>query len=578
MKTAISTIQLPSHRGFIYRMLAMLLVAVTMTGMLVTPACAASMETASVAVGSTTYLSDKASYSLAGASVVANDRIWESSNPRVADVIKNNAPSCQIKGMSVGTAIISCTTYVTIYRTNPITKRMEMSYVQMMGSTYEVTVTESGSNAGGNSGGSSTYMKTDPQSLTFNLASYSEQRVSLEISSKAPSNYPQFQSSNYVTVRKSQSSFSIYNYTLTVGLTASASVGDYTAEAVLKNSSGTIRDRISIPIHVTCSHSYGNWTVTKEATCSEEGQRTRRCGYCGDTRTETIPITGHDVGTKWLSNASQHWKECTSCGQKSDTADHTWDGGVITEQPNYNREGVKLYTCAICGATKTESLPRTGNSGGSQSGGSQSGGSQSGGSQSGGSQSSGNQSSGKSVPRASFSSTSLSGVKGKTAWNRLSTNSTGRITYVSSDASVATVSSTGRVSFLKAGTATITATVAETWNYRAAEASYTVTVTEPNNAGTPGRTDSGTAAQKDCRGSHSYDQGVVREKATCSTAGEIVYTCVVCGKTRSRMISPTFDHHYDAGVVTKQPEGWRSGRITYTCVDCGHTKTRNFYN
>ena len=61
MKTATNTIKISLHRGFIYRMLAMLLVVVTMTGTLVTPACAASTEMASVAVGKTTYLSDKAS-------------------------------------------------------------------------------------------------------------------------------------------------------------------------------------------------------------------------------------------------------------------------------------------------------------------------------------------------------------------------------------------------------------------------------------------------------------------------------------------------------------------------------------
>ena len=634
MKTAAKTTQNSPHRGFVHRMMAMLLVVVTMTGMLVIPTSAASTERASVAVGGTKYLSDNSSYSLAGATVVKNSWIWESSNSYVAGIITNNAPSCQIKGMAVGTAIISCTTYVTIYRTNPITKRMEQSYGSMMGSIYEVTVTASGSNtSNSNGGGSSTYMKTNPENLRFDLAAYSEKRVSLEISSRAPSNYPEFQSSTYVTVRKSQSTSSIYKYTLTIGLTSGTPVGNYTAEAVLKNSSGTIRDRLSIPINVICSHGYNSWTITKEATCLETGQKTRSCKYCGDIWTETIPIAEHDVGTEWLSNGAQHWKECASCGEKSDAASHEWDDGSITRQPDYNREGVKTYTCTVCGATKaesipklacqthsydsgkvttqatssregvktytctvcgaaktesiprlacqthsydsgkvttqatssregvktytctvcgaakTESIPRTNDTGASQT-------------------------SGKSVPRTSFPSMSLSGVRGKSTRNSLNTNSTGRVSYVSSDPSVAKVSSTGYVSFLKAGTATITATVAETSNYQTAKASYTVTVTDPGNTGNTDRSGARTAAQKDCRGRHSYDQGVIRRDPTCSTGGETVYTCLVCGYTRTRPISPTFDHNYDKGVVTQQPVGWRSGRITYTCVDCGRTRTK----
>lgn len=252
MKTAAKTTR-PPHQGFVRQMTAMLLMVVTMTGMFVIPTSAVSKERASVAVGGTKYLSDNSSYSLAGATVVKNSWIWESSNSYVADIIKNNAPSCQIKGIAVGTAIISCTTYVTIYRTNPITKWMEQSYGSMMGSTYEVTVTASGSNtSNSNGGGSSTYMKTNPENLTFDLAAYSEKRVSLEISSRAPSNYPEFQSSTHVTVRKSQSMSSIYKYTLTIGLTSGTPVGNYAAEVVLKNSSGTIRDQLSLNVTVRC--------------------------------------------------------------------------------------------------------------------------------------------------------------------------------------------------------------------------------------------------------------------------------------------------------------------------------------
>ena len=38
--------------------------------------------------------------------------------------------------------------------------------------------------------------------------------------------------------------------------------------------------------------------------------------------------------------------------------DHTWDAGKVTKQPTTSAEGVKTYTCTICGATKTEAIPK----------------------------------------------------------------------------------------------------------------------------------------------------------------------------------------------------------------------------
>lgn len=642
MKTVINSIRDSVRLAGIRRMTALLLMVAFMVGMLTTPAYAASTEKASVEVGGTKYLRDNSSPSLAGASIVKNSWIWQSSNPHVADIITNNAPSCQIKGMAVGTAIISCTVYVTTSRTNPITNRTELNYGKVMGSTYEVTVTESGTNTNtgtgtGIGGGKSTYMKAVPENLIFDLATYGEPRVELTVSSGAPTNNIEYENSQYVWVRKSQSLSSIYKYTLTIGLMPNTSVGDYTAEVLLKTFSGAVRDRISIPITVICSHSYDSWTVAQEASCTQAGKRTRNCQYCGNTQTETIPITGHTFETGWHSNDSQHWRECVSCNEKSDTASHVWDNGTIISQADYNRDGVKNYTCTVCGVVKTESIPqqicqthnfdfgmvtvaatcaaegiraRTCRNCGIEK------------TESisklnthrynGGqvtvpatatyegmktytctvcgttktesipisSSTSGDQTSEKRVPYAYFSAASLSGVSGKTGRNLLHTNSTGSISYTSSDPSVASVNSIGRVSFLKAGMAVITASVAETRRYQTVSASYVIIVTDSNtigNSGTTNQTSVSTTTQSSCRGIHTYNQGVIQRNPTCSTSGESVYTCVLCGYVRTRWISPTFQHVYDNGVVTQQPVGRRSGRITFTCINCGYTKTRIFF-
>ena len=40
--------------------------------------------------------------------------------------------------------------------------------------------------------------------------------------------------------------------------------------------------------------------------------------------------------------------------------EHVWDDGVVTKEPDCVNEGVKTYTCTVCGETKTEAIPANG--------------------------------------------------------------------------------------------------------------------------------------------------------------------------------------------------------------------------
>lgn len=42
------------------------------------------------------------------------------------------------------------------------------------------------------------------------------------------------------------------------------------------------------------THSYGSWIVSKNATCTTPGSKTKSCS-CGDEITQTIPATGHNM-------------------------------------------------------------------------------------------------------------------------------------------------------------------------------------------------------------------------------------------------------------------------------------------
>ena len=52
-------------------------------------------------------------------------------------------------------------------------------------------------------------------------------------------------------------------------------------------------------------HSYGEWVITVEATCTSPGSRSKSCS-CGDVITQTIDPTGHNMVDG----------VCTECGAR----------------------------------------------------------------------------------------------------------------------------------------------------------------------------------------------------------------------------------------------------------------------
>lgn len=53
------------------------------------------------------------------------------------------------------------------------------------------------------------------------------------------------------------------------------------------------------------THTYGSWTILKEATCEGDGEKSRKCTECDDVQTEVIKAKGHNY-----SNGV-----CTICGK-----------------------------------------------------------------------------------------------------------------------------------------------------------------------------------------------------------------------------------------------------------------------
>ena len=108
------------------------------------------------------------------------------------------------------------------------------------------------------------------------------------------------------------------------------------------------------------AHTFDNGVVTTEPTENSEGVKTYTCEICGYQKTESIPKLGHTPSAEWSYDSENHWKKCTNegCNEKFELAAHTFDNGVITAEPTETTDGVRTYTCTVCGYEKTESIEK----------------------------------------------------------------------------------------------------------------------------------------------------------------------------------------------------------------------------
>ena len=107
-------------------------------------------------------------------------------------------------------------------------------------------------------------------------------------------------------------------------------------------------------------HSFDEGVVTTEPTEYSEGVMTYTCAVCGYEKTESIEKSDHThkPSEKYAYDETEHWKTCTECSEKLDPEKHSFDEGVVTTQPTTESEGVRTYTCTVCGYEKTESIEK----------------------------------------------------------------------------------------------------------------------------------------------------------------------------------------------------------------------------
>lgn len=127
---------------------------------------------------------------------------------------------------------------------------------------------------------------------------------------------------------------------------------------------------------------------TRDATCTLAELSTYTATFTNTvfatqkkTDVETKAALGHDYAVQQHDDA-QHWMKCSRCsaidtkqehtfGAWSDgeqtctvcsyvkTCSHSWNSGEVTKAATCTETGVKTFTCTVCSATKTETLPVT---------------------------------------------------------------------------------------------------------------------------------------------------------------------------------------------------------------------------
>ena len=122
------------------------------------------------------------------------------------------------------------------------------------------------------------------------------------------------------------------------------------------------------------AHQPGEWEVEKEATCTEDGTKVQKCTVCQTVvNTETIPALGHTHETEEITKeatcteAGEKKYTCTRCGEdvteEIAALGHTYDTAVVTKEATCTEAGEKKYTCTRCGEVVTEEIPALGHNG-----------------------------------------------------------------------------------------------------------------------------------------------------------------------------------------------------------------------
>ena len=315
-------------------------------------------------------------------------------------------------------------------------------------------------------------------------------------------------------------------------------------------------------------HTWDEGKVTKEATCSETGVKTHTCTRCGGTKNEEIPKTKHDYEEHVETPATctsrgVSYYVCKNCGLTTSKKQTPATGHIHTEVRNkkdatYTDDGYTGDTyCKDC-SKKLET--------------------------------------GTMIPKLVEKEHDYGEWVLDQAPTCKKYGVRHRICKNCGDREVDVLDKVDH-SWELVSTTPATCTIGEIQHYKCSVCGETKDVTLSNPLG-----------------EHSWDEGKVTKKATCTEDGEKTYTCTVCNTIKTEVIPATghqhkevrnakkatctedgytgdtyctdcntklesgtvinkLGHTWDNGVITKEATETEEGVKTYTCKTCGETKT-----
>ena len=125
-------------------------------------------------------------------------------------------------------------------------------------------------------------------------------------------------------------------------------------------------------IKVVSGHTFGTWTTTKNATCTQVGTKSRKCTVCGKTETQTIAKTGHKsvtdkaIPATCTTDGKTEGSHCSVCGAVIKAQDtikatgHKFGNWTTIKPATCTESGTQIRKCETCGATESKSLSAKG--------------------------------------------------------------------------------------------------------------------------------------------------------------------------------------------------------------------------
>ena len=109
-------------------------------------------------------------------------------------------------------------------------------------------------------------------------------------------------------------------------------------------------------------HTFGDWSVTTEATEEAEGSKERTCTVCGYKATEVIAKLAHThkFATDWTKDETHHWHAatCEHTTEVSEKAKHTFGDWTTTKEATEEEVGSKERICSVCNYKETAEIEK----------------------------------------------------------------------------------------------------------------------------------------------------------------------------------------------------------------------------